>query len=309
MINPLNPAFEAKPIGYIPSKKIIQVYQDIFGIDVRPFFSDVEKVEIYECLKTGYRFFYPFHISGDERLYAALQQYDWYYMPWKWEHQKVCEQIEANVPRGGKILEIGCAYGSFLEQMSQKGFQCVGLEINTKAVCSYTGIQIYNQSVEAHSVEYPNTYDVVCSFQVMEHIAQVGSALKASVECLKRGGRLFISVPNNDSFLQFDPYNPLNLPPHHMGLWYISSLKEIAQDFGLQLKHIWKEPLQTYHQNYFKHTLDTYIYHTYGQPLRHHLGIMGRIIFRFFKPFLPKYLRWKYPYMENFTIIGEYIKV
>lgn len=172
-------------------------------------------------------------------------------MPWKWEH----EQALAYVESGMKILEVGCAQGSFLEKISETyEVNAIGLELNKRAAqeANNLGINVLTESIQEHSRSHTDEYDLVCSFQVLEHIADVHSFIKGQVEALKPGGILIISVPNNTGFLGKDDNNLLNYPPHHMGLWNSNSLKNICDIYGLDFVCHHYEPLQDYHKGYFK---------------------------------------------------------
>jgi len=232
---------------------IIDNYSKTFNIDVSRFFQGMESIQIYRCLETGYRFFYPLNIDGDGKFYEHLQQFDWYYMPWKWEHEQTFHLIKPNEI----VLEVGCAKGDFIEKLTKSGINCVGLELNQDAVKEgeQRKIKIFNETVQEHAKSNHEKYDVVCSFQVMEHIASIKDVLQASIDSLKKGGKLIISVPNNDSFLGYDTGNYLNMPPHHMGLWNEQSLKSLTSLFNIKLKEIYFEPLQTYHKSYFENVM------------------------------------------------------
>ena len=230
-------------------EKIISNYYNTLNIDVSEFFQDVDSIQVYECLDTGYAFFYPFNIAGDGRFYENLQQFDWYYMPWKWEHE-----ITKNILSGHeKILEVGSGGLGFVEKIRDSGYDVTGLELNQQSVSTAKdkGLKVLNESVEFHSVQNLNEYDIVCSFQVLEHISQVRPFLNAQVACLKTGGKLIISVPNNDSFVKFTEDGLLNIPPHHMGLWNKKSLLSLCSIFSLKVDKIYYEPLQDYHLDWY----------------------------------------------------------
>ena len=94
----------------IECSKIIEDYKKAYGFDVSYLFNNIKKIEVYECIETGYRFFFPFNISGDSLFYEHLQQNDWYYMPWKWEHEQASKILSKKM----KVLEVGCGQGDFL---------------------------------------------------------------------------------------------------------------------------------------------------------------------------------------------------
>jgi SAM-dependent methyltransferase len=177
-------------------------------------------------------------------------------MPWKWEHKETSGLIS----NGMKILEIGCASGNFLQTINnQFDVEVAGLELNAAAVekAVAKGLNVHLQSVEEFSVNNIERFDLVCSFEVLEHIADVHSFLSASVCCLKKGGKLVVAVPNNDSFIKYNSgTNSLNMPPHHMGLWNYNSLRKIEDYFAVKFDMVKYEPLQVYHQKWYYETLN-----------------------------------------------------
>ncbi len=248
----LVPNGKAKFVRTISTKKIINKYNKS-GFDSRYLFNDKKEIAIYECLNTTYRFYYPFEIAGDSAFYEFFQKFEWYYMPWKWEHEITKDYLKDDM----SVLEVGCAHGAFLKKINEefKLKNCVGLELNKSTPNESNQWIIINQYVQDYEKENQEKFDLVCSFQVLEHIADVHSFIKAKIGCLKKGGKLIISVPNNDSFIK-DSDTTLNLPPHHMGLWDTKSLKSLVNIFPIKLVKIHYEKLQDYH-------VDSHVNNTY----------------------------------------------
>ncbi len=278
---------------------IIKNYWEIYKIDISSYFEGIEEVELYNCLDTGYHFFYPFTIAGNSFFYEQLQNFDWYYMPWKWEHQVTARLLKKN----DKVLEVGCGSGAFVRKFQNEGFDITGLELNEDSVktAKIDGLRILNETVEAHASNNAEIYDIVCSFQVLEHISDVSSFLFSSIKCLKPGGRLIICVPDNDSFIKRDIINILNMPPHHMGLWNTKSLRMLKNYFPLSVSKTLREPLQKYHVHWY-------------------VSLMERQICNFR---IPKYIFYKFklnkiillvvkiiaPVLNGHSIMAQYIKI
>ncbi|ARV13800.1 class I SAM-dependent methyltransferase [Polaribacter sp. SA4-12] len=224
-------------------------YFESLEIDVSDFFEEIEKLYVFKCQQTGYMFYYPFNISGDSNFYKKLQKFDWYYMPWKWENEMTLKNLDGNE----KILEVGSGGLGFIEKLKNKGFDITGLELNEESVRKgqEIGLEVLNQTVQDHANANKGKYDLVCSYQVLEHISDVYTFIKAQVDCLKTGGKLIICVPNNDSFIKLTNGGLLNCPPHHMGLWNKKSLSKISSIFGLKVDEVLYEPLQDYHLNWY----------------------------------------------------------
>ena len=227
------------------------------NIAVSKYFKGIEEIFVYKCLDTGYRFYYPFDINGDSKFYEELEKFPWYYMDWKWEYEMASNIIKSK----DKVLEIGCGRGSFLEKMQQKGADCTGLELNKNSVLygQDKKMKILNESIQNHAKNNHERYDVVCSFQVVEHIAKIKEFLQASIDAIKPDGKLIISVPNNygDSIILKD--NLLNMPPHHMGLWDSVSLSNLQNIFPFRLELLEVEPIQKYHFGYYKSLVENYL--------------------------------------------------
>lgn len=248
--SPITGSENVRYIGSIKVTEIIEKYRkNQVDIDPTYLFDGLSKVDIYECNDSAYRFYWPLHITGDDKYYSELGKLDWYYLPWKWEH----EAAAAHIKKGDKVLEVGAAKGDFLKKLKNtKGAEVTGLELNSDAdeYSALNKVKIINQSIEDHAKETANHYDVVCTFQVLEHIAHVKSFIQAMVTALKPGGTLIISVPNNDSFIKDNRLinNVYNQPPHHLGLWTEKSLKNLENYFDLKYQGKDLEPLQAQHE-------------------------------------------------------------
>jgi 2-polyprenyl-3-methyl-5-hydroxy-6-metoxy-1,4-benzoquinol methylase len=249
---PLTKSYNTVLDREIEAAELITRYKQI-NIDVTGYFQNLVKIQIYRCLDSGYRFYYPFNIGGDYKFYEELQKREKYYIPWKWEHQVASKNIKS----GMRVLEIGCGKGEFIKRISQKGGICTGLEVNRKVIINgqNKGLNILGETIQEHSKNYSNFYDIVCLFQVMEHISDVRPFIEAILRVLTKGGKLIMSVPCNDSTLDFEN-NLLNLPPHHLGLWNQESLLYMGNIFNLKLIDLKFEPLQDYHFKWYKRSLE-----------------------------------------------------
>lgn len=254
IMSPLYENGEVELFGIIESEFLIEEYQRRFLINIEEILHNIPTIEIYKCLLSDYKFYVPFCIAEPDKLYSKLQEFEWYYLPLKWEHDIAVNHIN----EFDNVLEIGCANGDFLNLLKkEKSGNVSGIEFNKTCLDKLTekGIPNSNQTIEEFKQHNIEKFDVVCSFQVLEHISEVRSFLDSSIACLKKNGRLIISVPNNDSFIKYDHEDVLNMPPHHMGLWNEKSLLSIASIFNLQILSIEKEYLQTYHYKWYLNTM------------------------------------------------------
>lgn len=222
--------------------KVIALYDKI-GIDIRRFFKNLDTIEIRRCKRTGYRYYFPFDIFGDGSFYDDLQKSTRHYYPTnKWEHLETIKHINA----GERVLEVGCATGYFMNMVSKKGAVCTGLEMSKKAIeeARHQGFTVFEEFLYEHSLTHRGNYDVVCSFQVLEHITDVKDYFESAICCLKPGGKIIVAVPYNNPYLhKHDLYHTLNLPPHHAGIWNKESFINVGKLFGLTIRFLKTEPL------------------------------------------------------------------
>ena len=273
-----------KLITEFKTSNIIHSYQSDLGISLGEVFKDYNKIGLYQCIDSGYEFYFPFDIAGKEGLYKELANFDWYYNPWKWEHKESVKYID----RSYSILEIGCGAGGFLKNLKHRFPQknITGLEITLN---SNPENFILNETIQDHVAVSDKLYDLVCTYQVLEHIADVHSFLQSSVDALRPGGYLIISVPNNDGLLlKKKGASLLNLPPHHMGLWNKGALEFLTKVFPLNLIELNYEPIQDYHFEWFKNIIRQKM-RKYNSPLIYRLTANNRIMY-----LIAYTLRWFY---------------
>lgn len=226
ILSPITKTDHVKHIKTVNIGWIVDQWKRIYNYDLRYLFENIDTLGLFQCIDTGYAFYYP-AVMGDAAFYEHYHKKRWHHLLWKWEHEQAAGFVSDNM----SILEIGCAEGHFLEKLQTLySLECVGLEMNPAAIekAQEKGLNVHNEALEEHAQQNRNKYDMLCSFQVLEHIADVHSFIEQALCCLKTNGKLIISVPNNDSFIS-ETDQLLNMPPHHVGLWDQKSLRSIAK--------------------------------------------------------------------------------
>ena len=205
-------------------------------------FRDRRTFQLVENPETGVKKFTP-SLVGDADFYESLSKFEWYYQTDKAEYHTA-----ARITRGQAICEIGCGAGSFFAISGAKSY--VGLELNDGAAteAKKNGLDVRLQGVSEHVQDVgPESYDVVCGFQVLEHVDDPESFLHHAMKLTRQGGWLIFSVPSDDSFVGLVPNNALNMPPHHQTRWTDMGLENIGKKAELQTIAIIHENLDPIH--------------------------------------------------------------
>lgn len=101
---------------------------------------------------------------------------------------------------GDRVLDVGCGWGSFVEQAGQRGIQVTGLTISHQSeqfVTELIGSQqlparVFNQDVL--TFESPEPYDAIVILGVMEHLPDYHAVLRKMQRLLKPGGRVYLDA-------------------------------------------------------------------------------------------------------------------
>jgi SAM-dependent methyltransferase len=106
--------------------------------------------------------------------------------------------IQKEIPVPGCLLDIGCGYGFFLEEMAQRGWQVEGIEISATGL-SY-GREKLGLNVSDRPLPRPdwqdNCYDVITLFYVIEHLHNPWVVLREAHRLLRKGGLLLLRWPH-----------------------------------------------------------------------------------------------------------------
>lgn len=120
-------------------------------------------------------------------------------------NNKAIEWIGGDVS-GKKILDVGCGGGILTESLSKLGAKVDGIDMAEAALSvaklhlfeSELDINYYSSSVEEYAEENAEQYDVVTCLEMLEHVPDPASVMKACAKLVKPGGLLFFSTINRN---------------------------------------------------------------------------------------------------------------
>lgn len=248
MTCPLCEDKEIKIIEKVNKKDLLYLYQKITNEDFSYLID--RDIDYCECKSCTLRFYYPL-ITGDEKFYNSLQKYNWYYLDEKDEFSYAKKYIK----NSDLVLEVGSGKGAFAKYLSAKNYIGLDFSKNAKKLAAENGVLVENEMIQEYSKKHKSEFDVVISFQVLEHVTDPKSFIEANIEALKSGGKLIIAVPSEDSFLKYVTNGILNMPPHHVTRWSDETFHFIANKYNLTIENIYHESLQDVHKKWYLHTL------------------------------------------------------
>lgn len=273
-----------KKLHYININDLLKLYKKMLNVDLN--YLITLDFELVECLSCGIKFFSPL-VTGDEAFYAHLQKFDWYYLDEK-EEFKVAKRY---ISDSDKVLEVGCGKGAFAKYITPQNYIGLDFSQNAKKIAKENGVIVENIDIIEYAKNHSSTFDVVVSFQVLEHISDPKKFLEAKIEAIKPGGKMIISVPAEDSFVKYVPNNVLNMPPHHVTRWSDRTLTNLAKIFNLELVNIEHEKVQEIHKSWF---ISTLINHSLGNSKLVDLSFASKLKNKF-SYFLTKMIIKKFP--------------
>jgi len=101
-----------------------------------------------------------------------------------------------------KILDLGCGEGTRLNYLCRNPKNCVGIDISSKAIelarKSYPNISFLNANLEKLPLKN-ETFDLVYSAFVLEHLEKPEKVIKEAIRVLKKGGHIVLVAPNYGS--------------------------------------------------------------------------------------------------------------
>lgn len=137
----------------------------------------------------------------------------------------------------GKLLDVGCGTGSFLESCETSGWQITGVETDSTVrslAQEKLKIQIHSELSEIPTSE---SFNIITLWHVLEHIPNLNDAVERLSILLSPNGTLLIAVPNSNSYdaSYFGEYWAAYDVPRHLYHFTPSTIEKLLKKHGLQL--------------------------------------------------------------------------
>jgi len=196
---------------------------------------------IVRCKKCGLLRSDP-RISSDviANLYAKSDQtYDEEVENITTSYLNYLHHLDKSIPNKNNLLEIGCGSGFFLEQAKKNGYSNVyGIEPSSLAVNkAHEGIkQNITIDVFHKDIYKENFFDVICLFQVFDHLPFPNETLDECYKILKPGGAILCLNHNASSFSAklLNEKSPI-IDIEHTYLYDLSTMPKLFEKHGFNL--------------------------------------------------------------------------
>jgi 2-polyprenyl-3-methyl-5-hydroxy-6-metoxy-1,4-benzoquinol methylase len=149
----------------------------------------------------------------------------------------------------GRLLDIGCGNGRFLNRMRSLGWEVAGVDFDAEAVRvarEHYGLDARCGSADAVGFE-PASFDVVTLSHVLEHVPDPAAALARCASLLRPGGEILVWVPNFESpfrSLFGAAWFPYEVPRHR---WHFrpADVAALLVRAGLAVVEVLPDPTET----------------------------------------------------------------
>jgi SAM-dependent methyltransferase len=161
-------------------------------------------------------------------------------------HFALLNRFTKGIP--GRLLDVGCASGLFLQEARQHGWSVAGVEpsetLFKKAAAALGGDAELYCSVLEHVDCAPGSFDAVTLWDVLEHVPDPLGFLKTCARLAKPGAKLLLNVPDLDSpAARLLRKNWPLLLAEHLNYFNHGSLRRCAEQAGLKWEYYGRRPV------------------------------------------------------------------
>lgn len=134
----------------------------------------------------------------------------------------------------GRLLDVGCGTGGFMELAAGRGFRPTGFDYDRRVVDEAKA-----RSLDAHCADFDEfvagrqerEFDLLTLFDVLEHTPEPAWFLRRLKPLIKPGGHLAVTLPNAQRPLPFGREEH-DYPPHHFTRWTPVALRQFLEREG-----------------------------------------------------------------------------
>lgn len=210
-----------------------------------------EKFTIQECQSCGFRFTNPRPGPDSIGSYYKSDQYvshndsgggvinTAYRIVRNYTLQSKLDLINKLNNGSGRLLDVGCGTGAFLERCQQTGWQITGVEPDEDARTVAT--QKLRIAIESNlqGFDTNSPFDIITLWHVLEHVSDLKTTVQQLSRLLSKQGTLLVAVPNSDSYdaRYYKQFWAAYDVPRHLYHFTPDTIEPLFAQYGLRLNN------------------------------------------------------------------------
>jgi SAM-dependent methyltransferase len=217
-------------VQWVTTRLLTDLWRIEFGVDAAPAFAGIERFGLWVS-PVGVYFFDP-RPEGEEAFYRDYYEHlDKYGVSvletWRAEFEVAGRLISS----GARVLDVSCGFAHFRKSVPHATYTGIDPHFSSPD----PSVDVRSESLAEHLVSNAGSYDAVCAFQVLEHLAAPAPFFHKMIAAAKPGGLVIVGVPHVPSAMTRIPNFLLSAPPHHLTWWTKPALAALATGAGLEV--------------------------------------------------------------------------
>ena len=193
-------------------------------------FDDVDRDALLEIYNDEYfsGTEYPDYLGQQDALRKSMRRH--------------LKQMDRYHPNRNSLLEVGCAYGLFLDEAKTHFGSTTGVDIcETPTTYAKEKLQLNVHCAAFEEVDFGSQrFDVICLWDTIEHLAQPEEYLRKAASLLNDDGMIFLTTGDIGSLnarLRGAHWRQIH-PPSHLHYFSRSTIALLLKRFGLEVAGI-----------------------------------------------------------------------
>ena len=200
---------------------------------------------LLECQTCGFVFFNESNQPDLTKLYTEDYFHGGEYTDYLGEEPALRRSMKRHLDQmaryqtaSDRLLEVGCAYGFFLNEAKSRYSEVIGIDIAEEAVSHAK----QNLEIQAHTGDFtahPFTqasFDTICLWDTIEHLPNPDQFGQRALDLLKPGGHVFLTTGDISAFnarLRGRNWRQIH-PPTHVSYFSRATMKRMLERIGFE---------------------------------------------------------------------------
>lgn len=153
------------------------------------------------------------------------------------------KHLKKYIKKDTRVLEIGCAYGYFLNMIKADVAWHKGYDVTQEGIdhaVNELGVNATTTDFLAEKEVKANSIDLICMWDVIEHVGEPDRHIKKSAQLLKKGGAFCLTTGDIGAFVpkqRKDKWRMIH-PPTHIYYFDVPSVTKLLDKYGLDVTSV-----------------------------------------------------------------------